>query len=119
MRHMILLNDRGDVEITWAEEDDAEMIKIIEEKMRLGVRFFVIAPKLGILNVRKRITDTDQIKDRKVQLGDEALERMFVQGRIEAVRYTDQSEIDTVAIAKTPMEVVQNTTVGIRQFAGG
>lgn len=118
MRHMILLNDRGDVEITWSEEDDDEMIKVIEEKMRLGVRFFIVKSTLG-LKIRKRITDTDQIKVRKVQLGDESLERMFKQGRIEAVRYEDQSEIDTVGIAKTAREVIQNKTVGIRQFAGG
>jgi hypothetical protein len=40
-----MLNECGDVTLTWQPENDAEMEKIVAAKMEAGVTFFIIAAR--------------------------------------------------------------------------
>lgn len=74
-RSMTLLNEMGDVEVTWDSKNDDAMREVIDKKMKEGVRFFILKPFPGGFLYRKTALKTmDQLKENRVKIGDNDVE---------------------------------------------
>ena len=59
---MILLNECGDVTITWSEEHEEHMRELIEKKLKEGFAFFLIESLVfGLIKQEVKVTSIDQI----------------------------------------------------------
>lgn len=63
-RALALLNEMGDLTITWEADKDDEMAVIIQKKLDQGIRFFIIEPfnKSQMTQIRK----LEDIKGRQI-----------------------------------------------------
>lgn len=121
MRSLTILNDRGDVTIVWEEDSDDKMEAIIEEKMKQGVIFFIIEPRLGGLAAPKKtkLGDAADAKNyRALAIRDEQFASFVSSGAGEAIK-TPETKAVTVRKAKTAKEVATSETVAVKQMQGG
>lgn len=119
-RSLTLLNEMGDIEVTWDSSNDHVMREVIEKKMKEGVRFFILKPVLGGAFYRKTALRTmSDLKENRVKIGDNDIENLFVEGKVQVVRTASGAELDTIGIAKTPEQAAKTRTVGIKAFSGG
>lgn len=119
-RSMTLLNEHGDIEIAWDSQHDDAMREIIAKKMAEGVRFFIIKPLFGstIFMRKAQMKTLADLNSNRVSIKDDALAAMFSAGKI-AVFRSGETAIDTQGVAKTPDDVINNKTVGVRALQGG
>ena len=118
-RSLILLNESGDLEITWGPQNDEKMRAVIEKKMAEGVRFFIMKPLIGnFIPVRSKMTNMNQLKDARVTIRDADIEDMFKAGDVSLYRNSG-ANVETTGVAKTADQVIQNRTVGVRALQGG
>jgi len=118
-RGLILLNESGDLEITWEPENDAKMRAIIEKKMKEGVRFFIMKPLIGnFMPVRSKMTNLSQLKDAHITIRDADIETMFKAGDVSLFRNSG-ANVETTGVAKTADQVINNRTVGVKALQGG
>lgn len=120
-RSITLLNEMGDLEISWDSQNDDVMRQFIATKMAEGIRFFTLAPMLGGVIYRKKAMRTmDDLKENRVKVADKEVEVLFEAGKVALIRNNDGSEVKTTGIAKTPDEAVAaRRTVGVRAMQGG
>lgn len=119
-RSMTLLNDMGDIEISWDSSEDDAMRQLIAKKMAEGVRFFTLAPVLGGVLYRKKSMKTmADLNENRVKVTDRDVAALFEAGKVALTRTNDGGEVKTTGIAKTPDEVVKTRTVGVRSLRGG
>lgn len=119
-RSMTLLNEMGDIEVTWDSQNDDAMREVIEKKMKEGVRFFILKPFPGGFLYRKTALKTmDQLKENRVKIGDNDVEKLFEAGKVEVVRTQSGATLETVGIAKTAKEASTKRTVGVKALQGG
>ena len=119
-RSMTLLNEMGDVEVTWDSKNDDAMREVIEKKMKEGVRFFILKPFPGGFLYRKTALKTmDQLKENRVKIGDNDVEKLFEAGKVEVVRTQSGASLETVGVAKTAKEAASKRTVGVKPLQGG
>jgi hypothetical protein len=119
-RSMTLLNEMGDIEITWDSEHDDSMREVIAKKMKEGVTFFILKPLIGSYVYRKtQLKTVSDLKEHRVKIADADLASMFSAGKIAMFR-SPSGEIDaTGGRAKTATDVVKNRTVGVKALQGG
>ena len=121
-RALTILNETGDVTITWDETADERMLEIIEKKMKAGITFFLIEPRMGGLvapDTSKPLKKTkDALKHRALSVKDEDFEAMVAAGAAELVK-TPAAPARTVRRASTAREVATGESVGVRQMRGG
>jgi hypothetical protein len=121
-RALTILNETGDVTITWDEDADERILPIIVKKMAAGIAFFLIEPRMGGLvapdtsKPLKKITDA--LKHRALSMKDEDFESMVAEGKAELVR-TPAAPARTVRKAKTAREVTTGESVGVQPMRGG
>lgn len=136
-----LLNSTGDITLTWEDGEDAEIKKMIQDKIDAGYCFFIMEPRVSFLKAlgskRKTIRNIAEIKGRKVvmetdtikggakailgetlKLGDEASENLFKSGRI-GIANVPESSYNTVRKAKTANEVMKNHTIATPRIVAG
>ncbi len=120
-RSITLLNDMGDIEISWDSDQDDDMRQLIAKKMAQGVRFFTLAPVLGGVLYRKKAMKTmADLKENRVKVTDSDVAALFEAGKVQLTRTNDNVEVKTTGIAKTPDEVVKaKRAVGVRGLQGG
>lgn len=119
-RSMTLLNEMGDVEVTWDSKNDDAMREVIEKKMKEGVRFFILKPFPGGFLYRKTALKTmDQLKENRVKIGDNDVEKLFEAGKVQVIRNTSGATLETQGVAKTAAEAASKRTVGIKPLQGG
>lgn len=119
-RSMTLLNEMGDVEVTWDSKNDDAMREVIDKKMKEGVRFFILKPFPGGFLYRKTALKTmDQLKENRVKIGDNDVEKLFEAGKVEVVRTQSGASLETVGVAKTAKEAASKRTVGVKPLQGG
>ena len=84
MGSMVLLNESGDIVVTWSEEHEASMRELIRKKLDAGYSFFIVEKKLfGMIEKRKKVTDISQIqKGTKLLLRDDDAVRLFEDGKV-------------------------------------
>jgi len=130
-RGMTLLNEMGDLEITWEPKNDEKMRALIEKKMREGVRFFILKPVVGdVLHMRRKLTNLSELKANNVKIKDADIEAMFTAGEVVLFR-TSGSTVETAGVAsvkdraggqdhKASSKVaVRQRTVGVPALQGG
>jgi hypothetical protein len=121
-RALTILNETGDVTITWDEDADERMLPIIEKKMMAGIVFFLIEPRMGGLvapdtsNPLKRTKDA--LKHRALSMKDEDFEAMVAEGKADLVQ-TPGQPAKTVRKASSARDVVRTESVGVRPMRGG
>lgn len=119
MGSLILLNEMGDVEISWDSAQDDTMRQIIQKKMDEGIKFFVMKPMLGgMFQRRSKITSVAELDKTRIQVKDEDIERLFSEGKVDFHRRSG-GEIEISHRATTAAEAAAGDTVGVRQFQGG
>lgn len=121
IRAFTLLNNSGDSTITWEKENDEVMRDLIEKKMKQGVAFFVIPPKvMGFIpRPKSRVTDVDEImKRRSVSVKDEDFAAIIASG---LAGIADRPEIDTERAVQChdPAVVARSQSVGVMPMRGG
>lgn len=121
-RALTILNETGDVTITWDAENDDRMLEIIERKIKAGITFFLIEPRMGGLvapDTSKPLKKTkDALKHRALSMKDEDFEAMVAEGKAELVQ-TPAAPARTVRKASSAREVVAAESVGVRPMRGG
>jgi hypothetical protein len=121
-RALTILNETGDVTITWDEENDERMLAIVEKKMAAGITFFLIEPRMGGLvapdtsKPLKKVNDA--LKYRALSMKDEDFEAMVAEGQADLVQ-TPAAPARTVRKARTAREVASSESVGVRPMRGG
>lgn len=131
-RGMTLLNEQGDVEISWEPKNDEKVRQIIEKKMREGVRFFTLRPVIGdVLHMRRKMTKITDLKAHSVKVNDADIEALFSEGSVEFFRSSPQDQGPEIAVVSVrdshgkldheagSRVAVKQRTVGIRALAGG
>lgn len=116
-RSLVLLNEMGDVEISWDSDQDEAMRAVIEKKMAEGVKFFQVTTK-GIFARRKRLKNLDDLQRCRIQVADGDIEKLFMQGKVEFHRRETGEDMHITRIVD-PALAAQTNTVATRQFQGG
>lgn len=121
-RALTILNQTGDVTVTWDAENDERMLEIIEKKMKVGITFFLIEPRMGGIvapDTSKPLKKTkDALKHRALSMKDADFEAMVAEGKAELVK-TPDAPVRTVRKASTAREVVAAESVGVQPRRGG
>ncbi|WP_143278986.1 hypothetical protein [Bradyrhizobium sp. C9] len=98
------------------------MVEIIERKMKAGVTFFLIEPRMGGLvapDTSKQLKKVkDALKHRALSMKDQDFEAMVAEGKAELVQ-TPAAPARTVRKACTAREVATRESVGVQQMRGG
>lgn len=116
---MILMNESGDVTITWTQEHEAEMRGLIEKKIKEGYSFFLVEKKFKFFNQKTKITSVDQIqRGSKILLRDEDAIRLFSEGKIQ-VEKNDAVELTAGKRLDDADEVLKSDTVAVRPIGAG
>lgn len=120
-RSMTLLNEMGDIEVTWDSSNDDAMREVIEKKMKEGVRFFILKPFPGGFLFRKTaLKSMADLKENRVKIGDNDIETLFEAGKVAVIRTSDTgATLETVGVARTAKEAASKRTVGIKPLQGG
>lgn len=121
-RALTLLNETGDVTITWDAENDESMLAIIQKKMDAGIVFFLIEPRMGGIvapDTSKQLKKPkDALKHRALSIKDADFEAMVAEGKADLVK-TPDARATTVRRATKAQEVVTGESVGVRPMRGG
>ncbi len=114
-RTLTMLNESGDTTISWTEDLDDEIERIIQKKMDEGCTFFIIEREHG---ARRKLDDAaDARKHRALAIPDDDL-RKFVEGGATAT-VTPDAKITKSRKAANANEVAKNDSVGVRPRKGG
>lgn len=128
------LNSTGDITISWEKDKEAEMLALIEKKMKEGYTFFILKPRMGgllgnkkvavesIEQVRKAgsVVATDALaKSVVMNLGDDDVSQAVAAGNAGLVSTLKKATMETVGRAISAAEVVTNQSIAIRPISGG
>lgn len=116
-RTLTLLNSSGDLSIAWDESHDDAVAKVIEKKMKEGVRFFITAP---FTDKEIRVKKLADVKGREVHIKDSDIEKLFADGAVGTFkRVKGKTDKETVKVSTDPKEVARSSSVGVRAMRGG
>jgi len=115
-RSLTLLNEMGDLSLTWEADKDDEMAAIIQKKLDQGVRFFLIEPFTKKQIEVKRLED---IKGRQINVPDEDIEKLFTEGKIGIIKRITGSIMETIGTSSNAKEIASSHSIATRQFRGG
>ena len=120
-RYMTLLNEMGDVTLTWTADQDEKIKTLIEEKLKLGYSFFIIKPSfIPFMTKDVKITSISDIGDRKaIKIKDKEIESLFVQGCFSMAQLKNDQPMETTNRSKDAAEIVKSSTVATRPLRGG
>jgi hypothetical protein len=117
MRSMALMNEMGDLTITWDADKDDEMAVIIQKKLDQGIRFFIIEPFNNAQMTQ--IRTLADIKGRQISVPDEDIEKLFTEGKVGIFKRLAGTVMNTVTTSANAKQIAQSHTVGVSQFRGG
>ena len=119
MGSLTLLNEMGDLTLAWDAKHDADVKKIIEKKMKEGIRFFIVKPF-----DEKNLSQIKSLKDvagREVIVKDEDIELLFTNGKVgifKRIQNTLISMIEPVT-DKNISKAMKSDIVGIKPLQAG
>lgn len=120
-RSLTMMNQDGDLTMIWDGEADAEMERIIAEKMKQGVTFFIVEPRFFGLLPPKR-TELAKAKDankhRALSVRDDDLAALVQSGAVSVVKGPD-APVKSRGRAKSAKEAATNHTVSVQPKKGG
>lgn len=117
-RSLRLLNEHGDLTITWLPEQDDEIEKIIAARMAAGVTFYLL-PKKATSKPTKKLKDSAKAREyRALLVKDEDLTKFVLdgKGKVESVPVPAKIEGKRATSAK---EVASGHSVGVQPRRGG
>lgn len=120
-KFIVLLNNTGDVCISWTEDQDVELLTYIQKKIDAGFIFFVTDRSFFKLVKRKKVIKSvnDIGEDRKVYLDDADAEQLAADNKV-TITKVEADQVDTIRKAKTAQEVVASgAAVAVRPARGG
>jgi hypothetical protein len=119
---LTMLNECGDTTLSWTEDQDEEMEKIIRKKMEEGVTFFIVEPRGRKPAPAKRgakLEDAAQArKGRALIIPDEDFSAFVQQGRGQ-LSGTPAEPIKGERISRDAKEVAKSQSVAVKQRRGG
>jgi hypothetical protein len=121
-RFLVLLNNIGDVCISWEADQDTELLTYIQKKIDAGFIFFILDRSFFSLVKRKKaIKSVNEIgKDRKVYLDDADAEVLANSNKITINGLVNTQTVESVKRAKTAQEVVSSgSAIAVRPARGG
>lgn len=117
-RTLILMNQLGDVEISWDSDQDEAMREVIQKKMDEGIRFFMVNVK-GTKVSRKRLKDLDDLQRYRINVKDEDIQALFEAGKVEFAKRESGDVHVTTHLAASAAEAASGASVAVQQFKGG
>ena len=120
-RFLVLLNNTGDVCISWTEEQDLELLTYIQKKIDAGYIFFITDRSFfNLVKRKKAIKSVNDIgSKRKVYLDDADAEQLAKDNKVTLTKI-EADKVDAIRRAKTAQEVVTSgASVAIRPARGG
>lgn len=120
-RFLVLLNNTGDVCISWTPEQDLELMTYIQKKIDAGYIFFVTDRSFfNLVKRKKAIKSVNDIgSERKVYLDDADAEQLAKDNKVTLTKI-EVDNVNTIQKAKTAQEVVNSgAAVAIRPARGG
>lgn len=136
---MILMNQTGDVTISWNDENKKAIIKIIKKKLKEGYTFFVMEERKGLAKVlpKKKVKVTSHkdlskadaiIMDSKVaqevltkvHTGDEDFDKLGNINKVDVAKTKMQSgTVETTKVSRDPEEIASSKTIATRPVYSG
>lgn len=120
-KFIVLLNNTGDVCISWTPEQDVELLTYIQKKIDAGYIFFVTDRSFFKLVKRKKVIKSvnDIGEDRKVYLDDADAEKLAADNKV-TITKVEADRVDTISKATTAQQVVSaGAAVAVRPARGG
>lgn len=120
-RFLVLLNNTGDVCISWTEEQDLELLTYIQKKIDAGYIFFITDRSFfNLVKRKKAIKSVNDIgSERKVYLDDADAEQLAKDNKVTLTKI-EADKVDAIRRAKTAQEVITSgASVAIRPARGG
>ncbi|MCK9529506.1 MAG: hypothetical protein M0R77_02920 [Gammaproteobacteria bacterium] len=120
-KFIVLLNNTGDVCISWDKDQDLELLTYIQKKIDAGYIFFVTDRTFfNLVKRKKAIKSVNEIgKDRKVYLDDADAEQLAADNKI-TISKIETDQVNTISKAKTAQDVVSaGAAVAVRPAKGG
>lgn len=121
-RFLVLLNNIGDVCISWEPDQDVELLTYIQKKIDAGYIFFVLDRSFfNLVKRKKAIKNVNEIgTDRKVYLDDADAEELAKNSKIKINGLVSTQQVNTVRKATTAQEVVNSrSAIAVRPARGG
>lgn len=126
IRSMTLLNISGDITLTWTEEQDKNIEKLIQEKIKEGYSFFSYQPNTGLKKFfkeksLKKIQTTKNLTERKItikDIHDEKISDFVTQNSIAVLKMTG-SKFKAIEKLKEPKKISKSHTVAVKRIQGG
>lgn len=116
MGALTMLNESGDVTISWTPDRDDEMEAIIEKKMAEGITFFIIEKPEG---ARMRLESAaDASKHRAIAIPDDDFRKFVDDGSGKAIE-TPAEPLGKTRISRNAKEIASSQSVGVKQRRGG
>lgn len=135
-----MMNETGDITLTWDDDKDEEMRSMIQDKINKGHIFFIFEPREGFLKLlgRKKVTiyDIEQLRTNKItmktdadtakvlfkdvdfKLGDVEADKVFKSGKV-GIANVPQSSYETTTMTKDVSKIMKSHTVMINPIAAG
>lgn len=125
MRSLQILNEHGDTTLVWTPDKDDEMRKLIKQKMREGMQFFLLVPTSDPLTPSRILVDAhildEAVRQRVVVMKDRDFAQTVLDGIANLGRMMGAvQEKLTYRAAKSADEVIQHgRAAAVQQFWGG
>lgn len=122
-RSLTLFDDTGDTTIAWTADKDAELCKVIEQKMSEGVQFFIVKPRFGkvlgkVFGDKKiKINSVNEAVDRKVTVSDNDF--LKIMGVKEVPSKSDEAQISVTKRSTDAHEIASNHSIGTSPIRAG
>lgn len=116
-RSLTLFNEMGDLTITWEADKDDEMAQLIQKKLDMGIRFFLVEPfnKSQLTEIKK----LEDIKGRTISVPDADVEKLFTDGKVGLVKRVAGAIFDTIRPSSSAKEIAQHNAIATPQYRGG
>ncbi len=116
-----VLNGSGDSSITWTEENDEVMEKVIAKKMAEGVSFFIVKPRLfGVIPTgRKKASSVDEaMRGRALSVRDADFAAVIADGSAQLAKRPEGGNYEG-QIVRDAKIAARSHTVAVGARAGG
>jgi len=121
---LTLLNESGDLTISWEKSESEKMEQMIQSKINQGYSFFILKPSfLKLFKSKSTILNACDIKADKdgkyrVKLADKDAEKLFSDGHI-GVGNTPSGDMDTTHRSTDIKEIAKSSSVAVRPMRAG
>lgn len=116
-----ILDQTGDTTISWDDDRDDEMRRVIAKKMKEGYSFFIVSQRKipGLPPLKRKVTDVKKIKENSIVLRDEDFLKLMTDGGINVDTAPARIGKAGAKRAATADEVVGKRSVATRPAKGG